>query len=103
MLSDGMSEQIAALDTIKGRSNEDEDTEEAPEADPETWLGQLWLFMQGEKMIEGDQTLEDPPYEVWGIRLQYLILSVIVLNVVCFVLSTDDHFNAWDPTFEASS
>jgi len=101
VLSDGMAEQIAELDRIKGRGDEEEGgAVEAPSADDSTTLGQLFLFMEGETMIDGDQTLEDPPYEVWGIRAQYLILTVIVLNVGCFILSTDDSFNDWDPTFE---
>jgi len=56
-------------------------------------LGRLWLFLEGQDLQEGDTTLEDPWWEVWGIRFQFFILAVILLNVLCFIFGSVSEFN----------
>merc|ERR1719440_496545 len=64
ILVDGMSDQFANLDKIKGRNKEEEEEEaEVEPVDTETALGKLHIFMKGENLVTGDETLEDPWYE----------------------------------------
>jgi len=90
VLADGMSEQFENLDKIKGRNAEpEEEEEEIRPVDTSTALGKLHVFMQGENLIQGDLTVEDPWFEEWGVTFQVGIMALILLNIICYILSTD--------------
>lgn len=101
IFSDGISDKFEKLDELK-RENEAEEEEEEAEEDPqelqktahETNVGTLWLFMQGQDLQVGDTTEDNPWWEVWGVRFEFGILTLICVNTLMFICSTVEDIEA---------
>lgn len=101
ILADGISDKLQLLDKQKRQHGleeieEEEDQTWRDEAD-DTCMGQLFLFMEGQDVVQGDTTIEEPWYETWGVRFEWTILSLIMANTLCFIIRTlPDNEVVWD-------
>jgi len=89
ILADGIADGLADLDVEEDESEEDLIKErEVMDQAAETSLGRLHLFLEGQDLQEGDTTLANPWWEVWGVRYQFTILALIMVNTVCYIIAT---------------
>jgi len=94
ILSDGMMEHFEQLEakkqslTPRGDPESEDETRVTNQAQ-RSRMGQLFLFMKGQDLGEGDVTLEDPWWEEWGVRFEFSILFLIMLNTICFIIQSD--------------
>jgi hypothetical protein len=96
VLSDGISEGFAKLEARDAATREEAEAEEevvlaassSAEEKEMPFLRQLYYFMKGQDLNEGDVTLEDPWYETWGVRFEVFVLCLILLNTVCFIFQS---------------